>query len=388
MNTYRRIAALIGAVIVSILLPIAVFASEEDGIADELERQLGEIDVSSWDEYFDDIGRITDEEFSGMDDMLLRFAERGSGSSSSGLFDILISLIKQEVGRSLGAVAALAAAALVSALACFVSDEGVKRVLSVILGLTAVTTVLSMLLSLTGTAVKAIDETCDFAEKTTPVMSALMISAGASASLGIFRPLFLFLSGTVAKIVNGIVMPIVVAHGALTAADAFMGDAGLEGFIKLSKKAVKWILGALSVFYFGVTAVQGLTAAARDGVAIRTAKYALDKLVPIVGSMVSGTADSVMGCALLLKNGVGTAAVLILLSIIARPALIEFSGMLIFRLAAAICTPVAEGRAARLFSNAADTASQLLACTAVTGSMLAVTVLVIMASGGIAAGLW
>jgi stage III sporulation protein AE len=104
--------------------------------------------------------------------------------------------------------------------------------------------------------------------------------------------------------------------------------------------------------------------------------------------MVSGTVDTVMGCALLIKNGVGAIAILILVSVLARPLVILAAGIFVFRLAAAVSQPAADERTVRLFSNAAETVSLLFACVVSAGCMMAVTMLVFIASGGISAGLW
>ena len=95
-----------------------------------------------------------------------------------------------------------------------------------------------------------------------------------------------------------------------------------------------------------------------------------------------------MGCALLIKNGVGTVAIIILLTIIIRPAIVLAAGVFIFRISAALCQPVADTRVVKLFSGASEITSYLFACVAVSGCMFALTMLVFIAAGGISAGLW
>ena len=49
----------------------------------------------------------------------------------------------------------------------------------------------------------------------------------------------------------------------------------------------------------------GRSAAAVDGVSIRTAKYAMDNFIPIVGGMFADTVDTLVGCSLIVQNAVG-----------------------------------------------------------------------------------
>ncbi len=360
----------------------------EDERGEELERQIEELDTSSWDEYAEELKAFTEYDFDSFDELLLKLSDNGTAFSASGLFQTLLEILKDGLKGSFGTIALLTAAALLTSLSGIVSDEGLSRTLGMMLGITALVSVTGLLASLAGTAHGAVSETARLSEKTTPLMSTLMVSLGAETSAGVLAPQFAFLSGTVVMIVEKVLLPLTAAQGVIAAADAVSGDAKLGGVLKLIKKLIKWILGITSTVYVGITAVQGLTAASRDGVAIRTARYALDKLVPIAGGMVGSTADSIMGCALLLRNGIGTAAILVLLSRMIKPAAVLIAGVFIFRAAEALSSPSADERTVRLLSNAADCASNMFACAAVTGSLYALTVFVIMVSGGIAAGLW
>ena len=59
-------------------------------------------------------------------------------------------------------------------------------------------------------------------------------------------------------------------------------------------------------------AIQGLTGSTYDGVTLRTAKFAMDKFVPVVGGMFSGTMDTLIGCSLVVKNGVGVMGLILI----------------------------------------------------------------------------
>lgn len=392
----KRILMLLLLSVFLIAAPIAAADEEEcenarsqlsDEISDELERQLDELDLSAFESYFEDIESFTGEDIASLDEFLLHIAENGYDSTPDGTWGLIKRLAGEELRKSAGSIAALVAAALMTALSGIAGDNE-RPVLSLALSVTAITLASGVLALLCGTASDAVSSTGELTERAMPILTALLVSLGSAASAGIFRPLMLFLSGTVVKTIETFVLPLVLALGVLKIIDAVSERDRLDEFVKLTGKTIKWLLGLISVFYFAITAIQGLSVAARDGVALRTAKYALDRLVPVVGSMVSGTVDSVMGCALLIKNGVGIVTVIILLSLILRPLIVLGAGIFIFRASAALAQPVADKRVVKLFSGAAETVSYLFACTAAAGCMLAVTVLVFIAAGGVSAGLW
>lgn len=370
-----------------------VGASEEaerdelpEELAEEIERQTRGIDLSTWDEYFSGIGDIAFGARS-MRELLIRCAEGDAGDEPEGLFGVLKELVLSEFRRSSGAIAALTAAALITALSGVIADDGIKPVLSLILCGTAVTLTVGAFTSLCRTAADAVSASGKLTQSTMPIMSALLAAMGSTASEGAFRPLMAFLSGTVVLLIEKLVLPIILAGGILGTVDA-LADGRLEGLVKLAHRTSKWMLGLISSVYFCFTAVRGFTMAIRDGVTLRTAKFAISRLVPVVGSMVSGTVDSVMGCALLIKNGAGVVSIIILLSLTVRPLTVLLAGTFIFRISAALAGPLADPAVTKLFANTADMASDLFACAAAAGSMFLLTALMFIAAGGVSAGLW
>lgn len=87
--------------------------------------------------------------------------------------------------------------------------------------------------------------------------------------------------------------------------------------------------------------IQGMTAATIDGVSIRTAKFAVDSFIPVVGGFLSDAVETIVGCSLLIKNAVGAFGLISLFSIIAFPALKVISLVLIYKVCAAVIEPVA-----------------------------------------------
>ena len=137
----------------------------------------------------------------------------------------------------------------------------------------------------------------------------------------------------------------------------------------------------MSTVFFSITAIQGMVASTYDSVSIRTAKYTIDKAVPIVGGMISGTIDTVLGCGILLKNAAGITAILIVASIIAAP-LMRIAGLIFTcRITAAICEPVTDKRLAKMLSCIAEVSTYLFAAVAAVGAMFAITVGLIVATG-------
>ena len=372
-------------VMISVLFPYGTAYAEEDTeTEEELKRQAEELDLSAWDGYFESSQLFSSLSIVSAGELVLNLSEEKGVS----LVEAVLSIFKTELKNMGGAVAVLSAAALMTALAGLLPDDGVRRTASVILSLTAISLIAGAYASLLKTAKDAVKSMGEFTERSLPVMTTAMAALGSESSIAAMSPLMIFLSGTVVSVFERILLPTSLAAGVISIIDSVSENMRLSELVKLLRKAVKWTAGLITVLYSGAVSINSLTAASRDGLMIRTAKYTLDKLVPVVGSMVSGTVDSVMGCALMLRNGVGMAALILLLSVMLRPMLALISGIFVFRVTGALCQPTAEPRAVNLISCAADVTGDLLGCVMAVFSMLVLTVLVFTAAGGIAAGLW
>ena len=99
---------------------------------------------------------------------------------------------------------------------------------------------------------------------------------------------------------------------------------------------------------------QGLGASALDGVTIRTAKYALDNFIPVVGGLFADTVDTLVGGSLLIQNALGTTGLLLILGICLMPLMQTLGTVVLYRGTAAVLQPVAEGRILKCMESYAE----------------------------------
>jgi stage III sporulation protein AE len=145
-----------------------------------------------------------------------------------------------------------------------------------------------------------------------------------------------------------------LAYLVLSVLDNLSENFSLSRLSGLIKTASGWSLGICFTVFIGVMAVQGFGAAAIDGVSIRTAKYAIDNFVPIVGGMFADTVDTLVGCSLLVKNALGITGIILLVGYLAAPLLRVLATILILRIIAAILEPITDTRIVNCVGNASS----------------------------------
>lgn len=245
----------------------------------------------------------------------------------------------------------------------------------------AICIALSSFLSLIMLSRETIEQTSAFIELSFPLLLTLLTAAGGITSAGIFQPAMSMLCSGVTIALQNVVLPVTLTGGVMGVLNNITGRVQLGQFFNLSKSVAKWLIGLLFTLYSGVTTLQGMSAATFDGISIRTAKFALDKLVPIVGGMVSGTVDTMLGCAVLVKNAVGLLAIILAFSIACIPLMRIGVGMLAFRFAAAVCEPIADPRLPKMLASLADVLTYLFAATVSLSVMFMITVGLVMSTG-------
>ena len=133
--------------------------------------------------------------------------------------------------------------------------------------------------------------------------------------------------------------------------------------------------------FISVTALQSLGAAAADGVSLRTAKYAVDNLVPVVGGMFADTMDTLVGASLLIKNALGLTGLLLLLFTAGGPMLQTLAAVLIYRAAAALLEPVADSRVCACIQDFSDVLMLFFIIQLSVGAMFLLLIAQILAVG-------
>ena len=188
-------------------------------------------------------------------------------------------------------------------------------------------------------------------DKMLPLLLTLLTALGGSASSAFLHPMVVAASGSMVFLAREVILRLVMCTCAVTAVNHLSDKAHLTRMAQLLRSAVCWLLGVSFTVFLGAMSLQGVCSASVDGVVLRAAKYAVDNFVPVVGGMFSDTMDTLVGCTLIVKNALGVAAVLVLLSSILSPLMRTLAVVFIMKLSAALLEPVADSDIVRAIGD-------------------------------------
>ena len=229
----------------------------------------------------------------------------------------------------------------------------------------------------------AIDSLCSCMELIAPVLSAAIAASGEAASSAALSPLAAFLSGTVAGAFKSAVLPLCAGAGVCAMLSALTGEEKLSKLFKLIKSLIRWLSGAVFTLYFATVGIWGIGARSSDSVAVKTAKYAIDKGVPIVGGAVSGTVDTVLEGVSLIKNSAGLAALVTLMLAVLSPLVSMACNAVCARGAAAVCSALGDARISTLMERVADAVNGLFASVLAVAAMFMATCALALGTAGL-----
>ena len=157
----------------------------------------------------------------------------------------------------------------------------------------------------------------------------------------------------------------------------------LERLFKLCIGAVKWLLGCCMTGFLGLMSAQTILVGSRDGIAVRTARFAVDNLLPVIGGELADTVSGVFASAALVKNAAGVAVCGSLIAMAMVPAIRLAVLALMMKISSAAAEMLGAQHAAvtlERFAQVLDVLLAVLAAVSVLGMILAgVTIL---AAGG------
>lgn len=202
-----------------------------------------------------------------------------------------------------------------------------------------------------GLGTQTLHSLSDFSKALLPSLAAAATASGAMTSgAAKYAATALFLDVLVTA-ASRVIMPVIYAYMAATVAKATIGDAALTGVAGL----LKWLAGSLiTVLMLAFTcylSLTGVISGTADAAATRLAKTAISTALPVVGSIVSDAAGTVVAGASILRNAIGVFGLLAVLGMCLSPFLTLSVQYLLYKAAAGVADLVSGKRISNLIGG-------------------------------------
>ncbi len=158
-------------------------------------------------------------------------------------------------------------------------------------------------------------------------------------------------------------------------------DYKINNLTKLLKQIAIWVQGIVMTLFIAVITLRSIAAATIDHVTIKTAKFAVDTFVPVVGKCLSDAISTVAGYSLLLKNAISGLGLVMLLVIVLFPIIKLLIMAFLYKLAAALIEPISDSRTVSCISSVGDSIILLMSCVISVSIMFFIMVAIVASTG-------
>ena len=375
------------SVLIASLCAELTFADEsaQEKLEDEIEDKLGELD------------------FSELQNWLSEYGDNGTGIADNGIMqaikDVIAGKFDCDAAGFFSALGSIASGAVKDALPALIAIFAVALLYSIVGGLsggflrkstteliyfacyaTMISIVAAKVASLLMTATSTVKSMQSLMNATFPVLLTLLTALGSVTSATVYRPMTAILASGVTAVVTSVVLPLFIAATVVGIVGNLSKNIKLNKFTSFFTSCANFILGSIFGIFATFLSVQGLTGAIADTVSVKTAKFALQSYVPLLGGYLSDGFDLVLAGIVLIKNSAGLVITLLILAAIAVPVIEIAVFSLGLKLVSGLIEPFCDNRFCTMLSGVSKNLGVLIAIVLGVGFMFIVTVMLIVAT--------
>lgn len=227
--------------------------------------------------------------------------------------------------------------------------------------------------TMVGLGRETLQELQSFSGLLLPVMAAATAASGGVNSAGALYAASVLVSNILMTVINYILIPILYAYLAVSAANAVLGNQTLARVRELGR----WIVTnglKLTVFAFtGYLSLSGILSGATDQSTLKATKLAMGAAVPVVGSMISDASETVLVSAGILRSSAGVFGMLVVVAICLLPLIRLGVQHLLLKLTTALSSTVGEKPLVDLIESVSDVMGFLMGMTGASAFMLLIS---------------
>lgn len=209
-----------------------------------------------------------------------------------------------------------------------------------------------------------------------PAVSMATAASGAPTAAAVKQAATILFSDFLIRLIHKVLLPMAYAFLAVNVACCALGNDGLKRIGGLIKWLIITILSVVLLAFVGYLNLTGVISGSVDASSVKAAKFTISNLVPVVGGVISDTAETLLAGAAILRNAAGVFGMLAVLGICVAPFLNLGAHYLAYKCTAALAATVTkDGRVNGLIDAIGSAFGLVMAMTGSCGVMLIVAMI-------------
>lgn len=331
----KKTAIFLCALLLFLLIPVSSYSM--DYSEEEYNKTLSSYDLSSFEKELDaDTYKMLDELG------VLDFSyESITGLSFNDIVGLLKSLFQKKAELPIKSSVTVLIFILLSAFLQSLkaeSDDSVNMIYSTATALLVATVVLVKLTSTVSLASMAISVASNFVYAFIPVFCSIVVASGGITTGFSTNTTLLILAQGLSFISSNVFMPIVNCYLALGVTSSLRYELNLDKLLSSVKKIITTCISFVSGVFVSVLSVKTAVAGRADMLGLRSIRFAINSVVPVIGSSISEGLLSIQAYSSLIKSSVGIVGVVAVV-LVFLPSIIE---VVLWRISLTLCVIVSD----------------------------------------------
>lgn len=228
--------------------------------------------------------------------------------------------------------------------------------------------------SMMGLGIEVIDELGLFSKALLPTLMAAVAASGGAVSAGVRHVAAVFVTDVLLTLIRDLLLPLVYVYVTACAADALVPGRRLGTIGKAVSKGITWLLSGAMVLYTGYLTLAGVAASSADALTLQVMRTAMGAL-PVVGSIISDAAGTVLTGASVLKSTIGVAGTLAVLAMCLLPFLHLAVQYLLYKVTAFLAGTLGAGKLVELIDSLGGAFGLILGMAGASATLLLISMI-------------
>ncbi len=331
----KKILIFFCALIIFLLVPVSSYSMDYSD--DEYAKTLSSFDLSSFEKELDG------DTYDMLDELgLLDFSYQSiTALSFNDIVDLLKSLFAQKAELPVKSGVTILVFILLSALLqSFKSeaDASVNSIYSTATSILIATVILVKLTSTVSLAAMAISVASNFVYAFIPVFCSIVVASGGITTGFSTNTTLLLLAQGLSFLSSNVFVPIVNCYLALGVTSSLRYELNLDKLLSSLKKIITTCISFICGVFISVLSVKTAVAGRADMLGLRSIRFAINSVVPVIGSSISEGLLSIQAYSSLIKSSVGVVGISAV-ALVFLPSVIE---VVLWRITLKICVIVSD----------------------------------------------
>lgn len=377
----KKIVFLLTLIMV-LLFPMRVTAAEQQGLSVNDEERIQSLYnyISNMKNKYEILNDLDVQRY------IDNYMETGeSGLSNSQIIKIVITYIFKELAVSAKLMIIIVIIAVIAALLHNLqkafSNESLSNIAYFACYSVLIIVVSKSFLIGLNLAKDTIQQMADFMTALVPVLIMLVASVGGVTEAAIMNPLVVAGVNIAARLYVTIIIPLILIGFILQFVNNISEDYKISKLTKLINQWALWIQGIMMTIFIGVLTIRGISSKTIDQVTVKTAKYAVDNFVPVVGKCLSDAIASVAGYSILLKNSLSVLGLIMVVVVVSFPVIKLFIMSMLYKFTAAMIEPISDKKFVNCITTAGDSLILIMSCLVSVSVMFFIMISILAATG-------